>query len=252
MNSKPKVLIYDVESAPILGYVWKHYEANVLRTIEDGYLLSVAYKWYGDKDVTFTRKAARKGDDKALIKEIWRLFDEADIVVAHNGDKFDQKMANTRFLHYGLGLPSPYSQVDTLKEARRHFRLAANSLNEIGRFLQLGAKVQHTGIDLWMRCMDNDAEAWAVMEAYNIQDVNLLEKVWLAFRPYTGHPGVASPATNMQQWSGLNTCTKIGCGSTNIHKRGVKRTKANAFQVYQCNTCGGYSRALLADDGRLR
>ena len=252
MTSEPRILIWDIETAPILGYVWGNYDQNVLHTVEDGYFLSVAYKWYGDKDVTFQRKSHRKGDDSALIWKTWKLLDEADIVVAHNGDRFDQKMANTRFLAYGYDLPSPYIQVDTLKEAKRHFRLAANSLKEIGRFLGYGGKVQHTGISLWLGCMNNDKASWDLMEEYNVRDVELLEQVWLAFRPYTGHPGVASPAGNMQQWTGLNTCTKIGCGSDDIHKRGVRRTKANAFQTYQCNECSGYSRALLADDGRLR
>jgi hypothetical protein len=252
VTSEPKVLIWDVETTPILAYVWGYYDQNVLHVVEDSYFLSVAYKWLGDKDVTFLRKALPKGNDKTLIKEVWHLLDEADIVVAHNGDKFDQKKANTRFLKHRLGLPTPYVQIDTLKEYRRHFNMASYKLNEIARFLELGGKVQHAGITLWFGCMDNDEASWSVMKEYNVHDVELLEDVWLELRPYTGHPGVASPPANMQQWTGAKTCTKIGCGSDRIHKRGVKRTKANAFQVYQCNQCGGYSRALLADNGSLR
>ena len=252
MKQKPKILIWDIETTPILAYVWTHWDANVLSTIDDSYFLSVAYKWLGDREVTFLRKGMPKGNDKTLVKTVWKLLDEADYVIAHNGDRFDQKKANTRFLKYKLGPPSPYVQIDTLKEAKRHFALASNKLNEIARFLDIGMKTQHAGISLWLGCMDNDETSWSIMKEYNTHDVELLEEVWEELAPWTGQPGVAGPRVNMQQWTGPDTCTKLGCGSTNLVKRGFARTKAQEYQTYQCKDCGGYSRALLRDDGTLR
>src|SRR5210317_96459 len=139
MTSNPRILVWDIENAPIEAYVWDHYDTNVLHTIEDSYLLCAAYRWYGEDEPTqWVRKALPKGNDKALVKEIWHLLDEADYVVAHNGDRFDQKKANARFLKWGLEPPSPYVQIDTLKEAKRHFKLASNKLDEIARFLGVG------------------------------------------------------------------------------------------------------------------
>ena len=251
--TEPRILVWDIENSPIEAYVWDHWDTNILHTINDSYLLCVAFNWLGSGEPTqWFRKALPKGNDKALVKHIWELLDEADYVIAHNGDAFDQKKANTRFLKYGLGPPSPYVQIDTLKEARRHFKLASNKLDEIARFLDIGRKTPHAGIRLWLGCMGNDEAAWAKMKEYNIQDVDLLIEVFEPLRPWMGHPGVASARVNEQQWSGVGTCTKLGCGSTNLIKRGNYRTKANVYKSYQCKDCGGYSRALLDDDGRLR
>ena len=247
-----RMLFYDIENAPILGYVWEAYDANLLHTVEDWYLLSVSYSWGLDGEVRFLRKGHKKGDDEALARRVWRLLDEADVVVAHNGDAFDSKKLAVRFLHYGLGPPSPYRQIDTLKEARRHFKFAKNNLDDLGRFLGVGQKVANQGMATWLGCMANRPDDWAVMEEYGNQDVELLREVYKRLLPYVGHPGRPSPGVNMQQWTGLNTCTKPACGSDQIHKRGRHRTQANVYQTYQCNTCGGYSRALLRDDGRMR
>ena len=254
MIFNPKILVWDVETAPIEAYVWGYYQTNVVHVIEDSYLMSEAHMWLGEDNdrVQYTRKALGKGNDKSLATHIWHLLDNADYVIAHNGDRFDQKVANTRFLKHGLGPPAPYVQIDTLKEAKRHFRLSSNKLNEIARFLEKGMKTPHAGIGLWLGCMANDEESWAKMREYNMHDVELLADVWADLAPWAGHPGVASAASNMQQWTGLDTCTKLGCGSSDLVKRGHQRTKANVFQTYQCKTCGGYSRALLKDDGRMR
>ena len=161
MTSNPKVLVWDIENAPIEAYVWDHWDTNVLHTIEDSYLLCVAFNWLGTGTETqWFRKAQGKANDKALVKHIWELLDQADYVIAHNGDAFDQKKANTRFLKHGYGPPSPYVQIDTLKELRRHFKLASNKLDEAARVLNIGRKTAHAGIKLWLGCMANDEAAW--------------------------------------------------------------------------------------------
>ena len=38
-----------------------------------------------------------KTDDKALMRKLWDLMDEADIVIGHNCDSFDIKKINSRF-----------------------------------------------------------------------------------------------------------------------------------------------------------
>jgi len=250
--SEPRILIWDIETTPILAYVWRHWQDNIAKTIEDSYMLSAAYKWYGEGGPHFLRKSKRKGDDKALVKAVWKLLDEADYVIAHNGDRFDQKKANTRFLKYGMPPPSPYVQIDTLKEAKRHFALASNALNEIVRFLDLGMKLPHEGIELWMGCMNEDPDSWATMEEYNVHDVVLLSDVFDTLAPWISQPGRAGPQANAQQWMGTHRCTKLTCGSPLVVARGQRRTKTGVYQTYQCKTCGGYSQAKLNDDGKWK
>ena len=251
-SNQPRILVWDIENSPIEAYVWEHWDANVLHTIEDSYLLCVAFNWLGTGTETqWFRKAQGKANDKALVKHIWELLDQADYVIAHNGDNFDQKKANTRFLKYGMPPPSPYVQIDTLKEAKRNFALASNALNEIVRFLDLGMKPPHEGIELWMGCMDEVPSAWETMEKYNVHDVKLLAEVFDTLAPWIGQPGRAGPQANAQQW-GTHRCTKLTCGSPLVVARGQRRTKSGVYQTYQCKTCGGYSQAKLRDDGKWK
>ena len=88
-------------------------------------------KWLFSDEVIHDRltgKESKRKDDKRITKSLWALYlDEADIVVAHNA--LILKKSNARFLYHDLGLPSPYRSVDTLKIARRNFRITSNKLD---------------------------------------------------------------------------------------------------------------------------
>lgn len=243
--TKPKILIYDLETSPILGYVWGLWKTNVIEVVEDWYLLSVAWQWFGEDEVHFARKSKQMGNDRALTKTVWDLFDEADIVVAQNGDRFDQPKAWAKFIQYDLGPPSHYQEIDTLKMARKH-GFTSKSLDNLAKRLGIGKKLPHQGKNTWLGCIAEDEAAWKTMEEYNKHDVWLLNELWERLAPYS------DVKPNMQHWSGSHTCVNPRCGSDNLIRRGVRRTHAQEYQQYQCKDCRKYSRALLADDGRLR
>ena len=237
----PKILLFDVETAPSLVYVWNQYQTNVIATKEDWYLLSFAYKWLG-QETRFERKAAKRNDDRALTKKLWHLFDEADITVAHNGDSFDNRKATARFLYHNLKPPSPYLTIDTKKVISRISNLYSNALNEISRYLDLGRKVDHAGFSLWLGCMANDEASWKTMEEYNRHDLELLEKLYYKLQPWID-------TVNMTHWGGM--CKR--CGSSERIKRGSRVTNASVFQTWCCKRCGGYSREVKrSSEARVR
>lgn len=245
MTTEPRILLFDLETAPILGYVWQLWKTNVIETVEDWYLLSVAWQWYGEDEIHFERKSKRKADDRALTKTLWRLFDEADIVVAQNGDRFDLPKSTAKFIQHDLGLPSHYTSIDTLKMARKH-GFSSKSLDNLCKRLGIGKKLAHQGKDTWLGCINEDDESWRVMEEYNRHDVQLLGEVWARLAPYS------DVQPNMQHWTGAGTCVNPRCGGSRLVKRGFYRTHAAEYQRYQCLDCLKYQRALLVDDGRLR
>ena len=222
------------------------WEQNVLSVEKDWYMLCFAAKWLGKKKIithalpdfkTFKRN---KEDDREVVLKLWSLFDEADILIAHNGDRFDIRKANARFLVHGLPPPSPYRTVDTLKVARRHFKFDSNKLDELGRYLGLGRKLVHTGFSLWRKCMEGDLAAWKTMVRYNKRDVRLLEDVYLALRPWmTSHP-------NVNVLDGARHNCPV-CGSENIRKRGFTFTRVSKRQRYQCIDCHGWSSGRAVD-----
>lgn len=241
-TSKPRILFYDIETMAAKVYTWSNYKTNVIATAEDWYMLSVAWSWAGENNIYFDRKSKKKGDDKTLIKFVWALLDEADIVVAHNGDSFDQRKCNARFIELGMPPPSPYQTIDTKKVAARVAYNYSNKLDELARRLELGRKLDTLGFNTWLGCAAEDPKCWKLMEKYNINDVVLLKKLYNKLLPWID-------SVNMAHWA-LGTLACRRCGSHNVQKRGVVRTNASAFQSYWCKDCGGWSRAPKADKPR--
>jgi len=54
--------------------------------------------------------------------------------------------------------------------------------------IKVGAKVKHSGFELWIKCMAGDAKAWKEMKEYQIQDVNLLIDLYEKLRPWIKKP----------------------------------------------------------------
>lgn len=203
-------------------------------------MLCYAAKWLGGRMMTralpdFKGYKSGSEDDKELVKSLWELFDEADIIIAHNGDKFDIRKANARFAFYNLPPPSPYRTVDTLKIAKRYFNFTSNKLDDLGSHLGYGRKLVHTGFNLWKGCMAGDKKSWRHMIEYNKRDVVLLEQIYLHFRPWVqSHPNVAILSDSP------DCCPN--CGSAHLQRRGQGITKTGTYYRYQCVDCKAWSR----------
>lgn len=241
--AEAKVLFLDTENAPNLGYVWGMWEQNVIDVKSHWYFLSFAYKWQGSKSIQchalpdFPAFQKNKECDKALVKKLWEVLDGADVVIAHNGDRFDLRKANARFAVHGLKPPSPYKTVDTLKVARRFFQFDSNKLDNLGQYLGVGRKIPHTGKHLWFGCMQGDPKSWATMRRYNCQDVSLAERVYLRLRPFmTTHP-------NLSYISRLDACPT--CQSHRLQSRGFNFNKSGKRPRLQCLDCGSWSAGNL-------
>ena len=234
-----KILIYDIENSPNISYTWpgSMHEQNVIDIKENWQLLSVAYKWLGEKEVHCISKQGHKSD-KDLVKKVHKLFDEADVIVAHNAVMFDNKKCRAKFLEHGLPPPSPYKTIDTLQISRERFSLNSHKLDDLGKLLGVGRKIKiQEGFELWLDVMADKPEAWTKMIAYNKQDVVLLEKVYLKLRPWMDrHPHVGLGGDGKR-------CPK--CGGTQLQSRGQRRTIQGFYNRYQCQSCGGWSTDRL-------
>lgn len=238
--NKTKILLFDIETSPNVGYTWGKYEQNVIEFTEDWFIMSFAYKWLGDKTTKVKSLADYKGynknkkDDIKLVLDLWKLFNEADVIIAHNGDSFDIKKANARFVIHNLAPPSPYKTVDTKKVAKKYFKFDSNKLDDLGKYLNVGRKIKHDGFDMWKDCLAGNKKAWVNMKKYNKQDVELLEDVYEAMKPWmTNHP-------NVNILDGITHACPI-CGGEHLQKRGFNITKTGKVQRYQCSDCGGWS-----------
>lgn len=229
-----KIGLVDIETFPLRAFSWgPKWEANLLKITEPIQLAMFAYKTLGEKEVYAIGLPDVK-NEKALVKELWRVFDQYDVLIAHNGARFDFTMGNAFFAQQGLKPPSPYQVIDTKLVAKRYFRFTSNKLDDLGTFLELGRKEQTGGMELWWDCMDNKPAAWAKMRRYNKQDVLLLEKVYLKLRPWM----VNHPNSNVSDGTTMNCPT---CAGANLIRRGFNFSKTAKRQRYVCMSCRSWS-----------
>lgn len=236
-----KILFIDVETAPKLAYVWGLWRQNVglNQLVTDTYILNWSAKWL-DEDYIYTDSLhyhklwnREPENDRIILEDLWKLLDEADIVVGHNGNRFDIPTINTRFLCHGMQPPSSYKKVDTLKVVRSKFRFTSNKLEFLANKLLGESKIDTGGFELWRSIIqDHDTKAFDRMVEYCEHDVFLLEKIYKLIAPWhTNHP-----STVVQNETDAHQCNV--CGSERIIKNGSYTTQSSIYQKYKCNDCG--------------
>ena len=248
----PKVLIFDIETAPIVGLVWGMHDQNlgVNQIIKRRSVLSFAAKWLGVDGVMFAGTGGQRDvrDDKAIMKKLWSLMDEADVILGQNSNKFDEPIVRGRFAVHKLGNPSPYRRLDTCVMGRR-LGLESSKLENMTEVfcpeLKKSIHKSFPGMTLWTECLENNKKAWAEMEAYNCQDVLGTEGVYKAIAPY-------SKTINFDVYR-EGTVTTCNCGSTNLHNKGYVYTDNAKYRAYRCRDCHAYIKSkanLLSKDKR--
>ena len=251
-NNTAKILILDIETAPAKVFTWGLWGVNIgiNQIIEDGYILCWAAKWYGQKRIMWdsllryrNHFKADPANDKQIATTIWKLVDQADIVVTHNGDEFDLKWLNATFIKHHLPPVSTFKSVDTKKEAKKTSRFISNKLDFLARKLELGYKIDTGGFELWRECMTGNPTSWKKMLIYCKHDVRLLERIYKALRPFIKlHPNLG-----LWQKDGVRVCPN--CGSDKIRKKGFFYTAISKFQRFICLECGKNIRDTHRDSG---
>lgn len=233
MNHKPKILFFDIEvSRDIVEGYGPKYEFKVVKTIRHQELMCFAYRWKGEKKIHYVSRNHAGGYDE-MLQHLWNILDDADIVIAHNGNRFDVKMANRFFVHAGLGPVKPFKSVDTLQVARSTFKFQSNSLQDLCEYLSIGSKEKINYADLEHDFLNNPTpKIERLMERYNKQDIVLLELLYETFLPYIkNHP-------NLGDIAGLDgVCPK--CMSPNILPYGSSPRRNGRVKAYRCEDCGG-------------
>lgn len=234
-----KILHLDIETSPNLVYCWGLFKQNIglNQIINSGSTLCWAAKWHGDDKVIFS--SVHHDSREEMLRQIYELLEEADAVVHYNGERFDIPTLNKEFVLAGMTPPATYRQIDLLKTCKAQFRFVSNKLDYVAQALGLGAKTQHKGMELWTQCMADDKEAWKIMRTYNMQDVELTERLYERLKPWIkNHPNVALYADGTEM-----VCRT--CGGTHLNKRGFQYTNASKFQRYRCMDCGSWMRGRL-------
>ena len=129
-------------------------------------------------------KDGKRSNDSALIQDIAGCLDKYDVLVAHNGAKFDVAFLRTRMAKWGLGAFPNKKLVDPVMVARNKLRMSSNSLAALASLIGAGEKTIVDG-DMWLRAsLDGDKEAMDYIVKHCVVDVEILDKVADAVKPY--------------------------------------------------------------------
>lgn len=241
MPSAPsiKTLILDIETVPLEGYFWQLWDVNIrLNQIkEHGGVLSWAAKWLNDDKIYFS--SIHHHGRENMVEAMHEMLDEADEVVGWNSNRFDIPHLNTEFLKAGLLPPSPYKKVDLLRVVKTNFKFPSNKLDYVSQALGFGQKVEHEGFPLWVKCLDGDKKAWAIMREYNEHDVILTEQHYNRLLPWI------TSGVNRSAYANATVCPN--CGGSHLHSRGTTRTLQLVYQRFQCQDCGTWSRSAVRE-----
>lgn len=245
MKQGPKVLVIDIETTPLELYGWGLFDQNfsIDHIKTEWSIMSFSAMWLGQKRVIYMdtggRGKSRVRDDRKLMKPLRDLLDEADIVVAQNGKKFDMRKINARLVEHGFVPPSPYRVVDTMLEARRYFAFTSQKLGWTSKHLTDVPKDEHKefpGLDLWKECLADNPEAWKVLKKYNSRDIKATAEVYLKILPWIeNHP-------NLGVYYDIEKPICPNCGSLRVVVNKHRITQQGRYIQYKCEDCGKYSR----------
>ncbi len=241
--SKPRILFWDIETTHNVVAVFRLYGEDYINhdnLLQERYIVCAAWRWDGEKTIHAVstlddQKRFKKNphDDRHVIETLHGVLSEADIIVAHNGDKYDLKFYAARALAQGVPALPPIQSIDTLKVAKSRFLFNNNRLDYLGQLLGLGRK-KATPRGLWLDVLRGDAKAIKTMVDYNKGDIELLESVYRKLLPFVKAPT-----------AGAEGCPR--CSSKNVQARGSARTATLTYRRFQCQACGGWFKSAKAE-----
>lgn len=246
---RPKIGLIDIETAPLGAAVWGLWDQNVgLNQIENEWtIMSFALKPLGGPKSSIeyldTSQAETPRNDAHIVQRLWEVLNEYDVLIAHNGKKFDMKKIRARMIMLGYKPHSPVKLEDTLLFAKQVACFTSNKLEWLTTYLSAQKKDVHSefpGHELWNECLKGNPKAWKVMKKYNIRDITSLEDVYFKLRPWV------QGAVNLAVYDDSNeaVCCPV-CGSDDVEQDGWSFTQTGKYLRYHCKDerCGAWSRS---------
>lgn len=238
-STEPKILIYDIETSKTQFELWwsgKQF-VNGNSAKEDSRIITIAYKWlYSDK--VFYVKWDEKHSDKTLMEDFLSEYNEADMVIGINNDRFDNRFINARAAKYGFDVNTHVKSLDVQKECKKLFRLPSYSMKYLGRYFELPQQKMKVHLeDIWEDIIygtkEESVEAMDLLIEYNVQDILTTEQLYLKLRKYLKHP------IHLGTLQGNSKATCPSCGGSNVELYKTTWTAAGTIQrIMRCKDDG--------------
>ncbi len=241
---KPKILFYDIETSPLLAYVWRLGEQVVghYQLAKQGRaygIICVSYAWDDGRPAKTIDWGYKAQDTAKVILEFDKVIKQADVAIGKNSDRFDIKHLATQRMLNGLPpLPEWVGRTDDLeKQMRKHFTFPSYSLDYLSKEVGLGGKMKMEFED-WVSIVERTSKAsFEKMKLYNRKDVLDTRTLWNKLQPYI------TPKFNQATFYGDFRCTN--CGSQDLKKDGIRHTGKTSYQVFFCKGHNGYAGRMV-------
>jgi hypothetical protein len=235
-----KRLFYDIETSFNVGVFWRtgyNITINPQDIIHERAIICICYKWEGE-DTIHSLTWSKNQSDKAMIRDFIKIMNQADEIVAHNGDRFDLKWIRTRALLHDIDVMPAPKTIDTLKWAKKYFNFNSNKLDYIAQLLKVGAKMDTGGLELWKDIVfRKDQAALDKMVEYCKMDVQVLEGVFNKLNSYT------MPQHNYAVQHGGDKFECPECnGSTFQYNRKTVTVAGTVHHWLKCRDCGKHHK----------
>ena len=225
----PRILTWDLETAGVRGLC-----------ADQGYIVCFGYKFLGDEKPKVLTLLDYPGkncqDDRELLKAAQEIMCQADLLVAHYGDKFDRPYLETRLLISKLPPIPIVRQVDTCYHAQKRLKLSSNRLGNLAAVLGVKTpKMEKRGgwPSWWMGALRGDEKSIRLMAAYCAIDVQCLEECYLRMRHVIPQQYLYNHAIG----SKLLQCGTCGAGSHKVHSKGYYVSDKRIWKRYECRSC---------------
>lgn len=237
---KPRVLFFDIETSPCLAYIWgcgkQFVAAKQLK--KERKILSIGYLFNQEKTVkvlkmNMSKHDINKFDDNAdyeMLKKFVEIYNSSDLVVAHNGRRFDRARIRARLVKYALpdlDISIPFDDSYTMM---KQIDFTSHKLDHLGRYLETGQK-DSIDYGVWVKIMEGSSKALAEMCKYMKTDVIRLRAAYNKLKPY---------AKSKLNLSAFNNTAEMcpNCGTNNFTKNSIRYTNSGQYQAYLCKDCG--------------
>ena len=239
-NRMIKRLFFDIETSPMVTYTWRIGNKVSLtpdNIIDTWKIICIAYKWEHEDNVKVLRWD-EFANEKEMLTDFIKIANRSDEIVGHNSDHFDIKKLRTRCIANGIRTFPKYRSLDTLTKSREYFAFDSNKLDYIAKFLGVGAKVEHEGFNMWVKCLKGDEEALSKMCEYCAGDVIILEDVFHSIQHYI------KPNTHVGVHFGEGRYSCPTCGNNGLGGHSIDLIKTDVTEkgfisrVMECTECG--------------
>ena len=208
--------------------------------------ICAAWKWYDAEGVEFAAEWEVGGYD-GFMRAVWDVFDQADLIIGHNADRFDARHLMGGWAEMGLPAPSPYKVIDTLKIARGTFAYESNTLDALNKRLGIDAKTDKYNAQIAKDAVNGDIPSQRILEEYNRGDIIASEALFDRLRPF------AKGIPHLGMWTDDEMACP-SCGSTMTATGKTVHANVQRYEHLHCDNCGAHARgtARLKNPTRTR